>query len=106
MTFGAFCLIHLPDFLCIYRILASITALFLGAHPLTPTIFTSALLSDLFDGWIFRRYVKDHPAWHPWNPLPITLDPLSDFVLLICGVLYASIYILRLSLFQAIFQYS
>lgn len=93
----AFWLIHLPDFICLYRIVASLLALWLGIHPLAPYLFTTALISDLLDGWIFRKYVKNHPAWRSWNPLPITLDPLADFTLLISGLIYACRYLYHLS---------
>lgn len=98
-----FCLIHLPDFICLYRTIASIAALLLGQHPLAPFLFTTALLSDIFDGYIFRRFVCHHPAWRPWNPLPITFDPLADFVLLICGVLYTSRYLLHFTALATFF---
>lgn len=94
----AFWLLHLPDFICLFRIVTSITALCLGPHPLTPHLFTAALMSDLFDGWIFRKYVQNHPSWHPWNPLPITFDPLSDCILLVCGSIFICRYLLHFTI--------
>lgn len=87
---------HLPDAICIYRMGAPVLALFLGEHPVVPWLFSTALLSDLFDGWIFRRYVQPNPAWRPWNPLPLTLDPLADFTLMLFGVFYNAKYFLHL----------
>ncbi len=89
---------HLPDMICFYRMGAPILALFLGEHPAVPWLFSTALISDLFDGWIFRKYVQHSPTWRPWNPLPITLDPLADFTLMLFGVLYNAKYYLYLNL--------
>lgn len=93
-----FCLLHLPDIICFYRILASIIALLLGPHPATPWLFSTALISDLFDGYIFRKYVKDHPNWRYWCPLPISLDMVGDLLLILCGIVYACLYLYKVSL--------
>lgn len=89
---------HLPDAICFYRMGAPILALILGEHPAVPWLFSTALLSDLFDGWIFRKYVQNSPTWRSWNPLPLTLDPLADFALMLFGVFYNAKYFLRLEL--------
>lgn len=83
-------LLHLPDAICFYRALASLTALTLGEHWLTPWLFSTALISDLWDGWVYRKYVAPNPNWKPWNPLPLTLDPLADVILIFCGVLFGA----------------
>lgn len=88
-----FCLLHLPDAICFYRIFTSIIALLLGPHPATPWLFSSALLSDLFDGYIYRKYVVNHPKWKPWCPLPISLDMVGDLSLIVCGIIYACVYL-------------
>lgn len=87
-----FCLLHLPDAICLYRIFTSIIALILGPHPATPWLFSSALISDLFDGYLYRKYVVNHPKWKPWWPLPISLDMVGDLSLIICGTMYACVY--------------
>lgn len=88
-----FYLLHLPDAICFYRIFASIIALILGPHPATPWLFSSALISDLFDGYIYRKYVVNHPKWKTWWPLPISLDPIGDLTLGMCGIMYACVYL-------------
>lgn len=88
-----FCLLHLPDAICFYRIFASIIALVLGPHPATPWLFSSALISDLFDGYLYRKYVINHPKWKPWWPLPTSLDPIGDLTLATCGIIYACRYL-------------
>ncbi len=85
---ATFFLVHTPDFLCFARASIGILCLFLGVNPLVPWLYSFGWITDVLDGYIFRHYVKNHPAWHPWNPLPITLDPLCDFVFAISGYLY------------------
>ncbi len=99
----SFWLIHLPDAICLYRAIASVLALLLGVHPATPWLFSSALISDLFDGWIFRKYVRDRADHHPWSPLHITKkDPLADFTLLLCGSFYACRHLFHLNRITAL----
>ena len=50
-------LLHVPDVICCYRALASLAGLILGPHWLTPWLFSTALISDLWDGWFYRKYV-------------------------------------------------
>lgn len=77
---------HIPDLICRYRIYASVAALCFGPHPITTWLFATALISDLFDGWFYRRYVHhQNPAKGP------SLDCFSDLVLVITG----SIFILK-----------
>lgn len=94
-----FLILHIPDFFCFYRVIASFLPLFLGIHPAVPWLYSTALLSDLFDGWFFRHYVKGNPAWHPWFPLPVSsIDPLCDFAMMIFGAVYTAYYAFELSL--------
>lgn len=88
-----FCLLHLPDAICLYRACASIVALILGPHPAAPWLFSTALLSDLFDGYIYRKYIVNHPKWRLWWPLPISLDMTGDLSLIVCGIMYACRYL-------------
>lgn len=90
-------LAYAPDMICSLRILFSVSVLFLGKHPIAPYLFAVALMSDLFDGWLFRRYTKGSPYWRRWNPLPITLDPIADLALMICGVNYVGHYLYSIS---------
>mgnify|MGYP001033369926 FL=1 len=91
-------LLHVPDVICCYRALASLAGLILGPHWLTPWLFSTALISDLWDGWFYRKYVARHPNWKPWNPLPLTLDPMADLTLICCGVIFGSRYYLGFDL--------
>lgn len=96
-------IVHVPDLLCFYRVIASILALGLGHHPAAPWLYSSALISDLFDGWFFRRYVKNNPAWHPWCKLPISsIDPPCDFVMMVAGTTYAARYAFELGIIASI----
>ena len=90
-------LLHLPDAICCYRSFASLTGVILGVHWLRPWLFSTALISDLWDGWYFRKYVIHHPNWRAWNPLPITLDPLADLTLICCGVIFGAKHYLALT---------
>lgn len=87
---------YLPDVICFYRMAVSILALVLGKSPLAPWLFSTALISDLFDGYIFRKYTKNSPTWRRWNPLPISLDQIGDLTLMFCGVLYGTEHFLEL----------
>lgn len=87
---------YLPDVICFYRMAASILALALGESPLAPWLFSTALISDLFDGYIFRKYTKNSLTWRRWNPLPISLDQIGDLTLMFCGVLYGAEHFLEL----------
>lgn len=89
-------LLHVPDAICFYRALASVMGLLLGVHWLTPWLFSTALISDLWDGWFYRKYVGSHPDWKPWSPLPITFDPLADLTLIVCGIAFGVRYYLAL----------
>ncbi len=90
---GLFSLFHLPDIICLYRTFISIIALIYGPHPLTPWLFSSALISDLFDGYIYRKYVVNNQHYKPWWPLPISLDMVGDLSLIVCGLIYAYVYL-------------
>lgn len=81
-------LVYAADAICFFRILASITVVIIGRHPIAPYLFAAALISDLFDGWFFRHYTEGNANWRPWNPLPFSLDPLADLTLTLCGVAY------------------
>ncbi len=94
--------LYLPDLICLYRALSSILALFLGKHSAAPILFTSALISDLFDGWIFRNHVQPHPDWHPWNRSLVSTDQFGDLTLVVCGIIYTSRYVFRLPLFTIV----
>lgn len=98
-------LLHLPDLICCYRALASLAGLILGVHPLTPWLFSTALISDLWDGWYYRKYVVNHPRWQLWNPLPLSLDQIGDLTLICCGVLFGVIHYLQCDL-MGVFAYS
>ena len=93
-------LAYLPNYICLYRAVASVVALLLGPHPAAPWLFSTALISDLFDGWLYRRYTKFHPklSRRPYRPY----DPNADFVLIICGTLYGALYWLRLGFLGAL----
>lgn len=84
----------LPDVICLYRALAAVYAVILGPHPAAPWLFSTALISDLFDGWIYRHYTVYHPVLSKRPYLPC--DPLADFVLIIAGTVYATMYWWRL----------
>ncbi len=92
-------LAYTPDLLCIYRAFASVLVLITGITPAAPWLFATALVSDLFDGWFFRRYTMSSPYWHPWNPLPVSLDQLGDLTLTLCGTVYTMRFVLHSSHF-------
>lgn len=87
-------LAFLPDIICCYRAAATIGALLLGVHPACPWLFSTALISDLFDGWLWRRYSRYHP-WLARRPY-IPCDLVADLTLILSGVAYAVRYWLQL----------
>lgn len=44
------------------------------------SFFDVLLISDLFDGYFYRKYSRGKLK-HWFNRLPITMDPIADFVL-------------------------
>lgn len=85
---------HLPDPICLYRALASIVTVLLGQHPAAPWLFSTALISDLLDGYFYRHYTQYHPklSKRPYRPC----DPWADFVLILSGTIYTARYWLQL----------
>ncbi len=42
-------------------------------------LFSLAFVSDVLDGWCYRKFTKPTPYMHWFNKLPITMDPIADF---------------------------
>lgn len=84
----------MPDIICLYRALATICALLAGRHPAAPWLFSTALVSDLLDGWLYRHYTKYHP-WLSRRPY-LPCDPLADLTLILTGTVYAARYWMEL----------
>lgn len=99
--------------ICWSRILASLALCFLPPTGWGCAALCSlALLSDLWDGWCYRRYRGEHPV-HWFNRLPISMDPLADFAFVggcfihvahnkIAGLVYLGLAALVLILWQVI----
>ncbi len=51
-------------------------------------LFALAFLSDSLDGWCYRKFTQGKPYQHWFNRLPITMDPLADFCLVIGGIVH------------------
>lgn len=77
---------ELPDILCFYRIFISLAIL--ATMPkgwAFGILYSIALISDLLDGYIYRK-VNSHPR-HWFNRLPISMDPIADFIYGISGLI-------------------
>ena len=59
-------------------------------QPLWAVLVSVAFLTDVLDGWCYRRFAQDRP-YQPWfNRLPLTPDPLADFIFVAGGIVHIS----------------
>ncbi len=79
---------EIPNILCFFRIGISLFLIVLmPSNWLDGTIFSLALISDIFDGYIYRN-IEEKPN-HWFNRLPISMDPIADFVFGTAGLIIA-----------------
>lgn len=57
-------------------------------HVVWAVLFALAFLSDTVDGWCYRKFASHQPYRHWFNRLPVTMDPLADFCLVIGGIIH------------------
>lgn len=79
---------ELANLICFTRIFGSLfLAIFAPKTLFSPMFYLFLLISDVFDGYFYRKYTKgtEKDKIHWYNKLPITLDPIADFCLGICG---------------------
>lgn len=78
------------NFLCMFRIIIAITMAIMPRHYWFVAVLCSlALISDVLDGYCYRKFTKQHPYGHWFNRLPITLDPIADFCFVVGGIVYS-----------------
>lgn len=77
---------EVPNILCFFRIGISLFLAFLMPDTwFDGAIFSIALISDIFDGHIYRK-LQEKPS-HWFNKLPISMDPIADFVFGLSGLI-------------------
>lgn len=77
------------NILCWFRIAVSLgLALTVKQHMACAILFSMAFISDALDGWCYRKFTQNQPYQHWFNHLPITMDPLADFCLVIGGIIH------------------
>ncbi len=92
-----------PDAICLYRAGASMLAILIAhySEDLTyavPWLFSTALISDLVDGYLYRRYTVNYEALRSRpKVLGISPDQGADIALMLCGVYLGARYWLLLN---------
>ncbi len=87
MRLGRWLRYEAANLLCWTRISIGILLAFCLPHnTLSAVLCSLALLTDGWDGWCYRRYTAAQPYPHWYNRLPISLDPIADFVF-VAGVI-------------------
>ncbi len=77
------------NILCWYRIIISIgIAATTAKHSIIAVLFSLALISDALDGWCYRKFANGQPYTHWFNRLPMTMDPLADYCLVMGGIIH------------------
>ena len=80
---------ELPNILCWYRISYSlIIAIFIPKGTGVAILFSLAFITDLLDGYLYRKLDEKPDHW--FNRLPISPDPIADFIFGLAGLIYAS----------------
>lgn len=83
-------LYELANILCWFRIgIGVLLACSPRPHFGLAILCSLAFLTDVMDGWCYRKFVKV-PYRHWFNRLPISMDPIADFVFVMGGVLHCS----------------
>lgn len=79
------------NLICWLRILASVLLMLVMRRALGwALLYSLAFISDVWDGWCYRRVPVDQRPKHWFNRLPISMDPLADFVLVGGGIIYVA----------------
>ncbi len=79
------------NLICWFRIAVSVLLAIFGRATLGwALLYSLAFISDTWDGWFYRRVPKDERPRHWFNRLPISMDPLADFVFVAGGVMYVA----------------
>lgn len=82
-------LYEMANILCWFRIVASVLlAIMVGKNIGFAILFALAFISDVLDGWYYRKFASERPYKHWFNQLPITMDPIADFFLVGGGVIH------------------
>ncbi len=78
------------NLLCMFRIIIAVVMAIMPRHYWFVAVLCSlALISDVLDGWCYRKFTKARPYKHWFNRLPITLDPIADFCFVVGGIVYS-----------------
>lgn len=79
------------NLICWFRILASVALALASRHVWGwAALYSLAFLSDVWDGWCHRRVPEAERPKHWFNCLPITMDPLADFVFVCGGIIHVA----------------
>lgn len=77
------------NLICWFRILAGTLLMLVTRRALGwALLYSLAFISDVWDGWCYRQVPEDQRPRHWFNRLPISMDPLADFILVGGGLLY------------------
>ncbi|MBQ8984813.1 hypothetical protein IJ098_03100 [Candidatus Saccharibacteria bacterium] len=79
---------EIPNILCFFRVAVSLFLMFLMPNNwFDGVVFSLALISDLFDGYFYRKLEEEERPDHWFNGLPISMDPIADFIFGISGLI-------------------
>lgn len=77
---------EIPNIICFFRIAVSLLlAVLMPNNWFDGVIFSLALISDIFDGYFYRK-LEEKP-YHWFNRLPISMDPIADFIFGTAGLI-------------------
>lgn len=82
---------ELANVLCWGRILITLFLCVIGGKAVwVPAIYSVAFISDAVDGYCWRHFTNGNPKAkvHWFNRLPLTMDPLADFIYGVGGLVY------------------
>lgn len=79
------------NLICWFRIVVSvILAMMKGGGIFVAMVFSAAFISDAWDGWFYRRLRVEERPGHWFNRLPISMDPLADFIFVAGGYIHVA----------------